>query len=358
MGVSLSSLHAVGCLRHSCFVIPSSLGVSSFVILSCLAVVDIASATQSFKQALPIHRRQTPHPAVARVVVPERGGTSYGSGTLVDVNRDYGLVVTNWHVVRDAAGEVTVVFPDGFRSAARPLKVDADWDLAALVIWRPKSEPITIAARAPQPGDILTIAGYGRGSYRSATGRCTQYVAPGLRHPYEMVEVSVAARQGDSGGPIFNTQGELAGVLFGSGFGTTSGSYCGRVQGFLASLAPGLMQGDAPAVAKSDPVGKPRGLTGVTAGRTSTPGSGRQVLAQASGLYKSADCPKSVKKSTDSAAKTASPRQISPGETQVRGDTLTWHDVAGTTVFEQTKTLLAMLGGFALLTQAMRMTCR
>src|SRR5438128_2546563 len=76
-----------------------------------------------------------PHPAVVRVIVPERGSTSYGSGTLVDVHGEYGLVVTNWHVVCDGAGPPTVVFPDGFRSAAQVVKVDRDWDLAALAIW-------------------------------------------------------------------------------------------------------------------------------------------------------------------------------------------------------------------------------
>jgi hypothetical protein len=53
-----------------------------------------------------------------------------------------------------------------------------------------------------------------------------------------MVEVGAEARQGDSGGPIFNEQGELAGVLFGSGSGTTSGSYAGRVLNFLQGVAP------------------------------------------------------------------------------------------------------------------------
>src|SRR5947208_8330880 len=87
----------------------------------------------------------TPHPAVARIIVPEDGATAFGSGTLVGVNKDRGLVITNWHVVRDGTGLVEVVFPDGFRSNAKPLKVDSDWDLAALVIWRPKVEPVKIA---------------------------------------------------------------------------------------------------------------------------------------------------------------------------------------------------------------------
>ena len=186
---------------------------------------------------------QQPHPAVARIVVPEGEATSYGSGTLVDVRDEYGLVVTNWHVVRDGTGEVEVIFPDGFRSKARPLKVDADWDLAALVVWRPTAAPVKLAASAPQPGEQLTICGYGSGNYRAATGRCTQYYAPAENLPLHMVELDVEARQGDSGGPIFNARGELAGVLFGAGQGTTLGSFGGRVENFLASLAPNIGSG-------------------------------------------------------------------------------------------------------------------
>ncbi len=198
---------------------------------------------------------QQPHPAVARIVVPEGDATSYGSGTLVDVRDQYGLVVTNWHVVRDGNGEVEVIFPDGFRSKARPLKVDSDWDLAALVVWRPNAAPVKLAATAPQAGEQLTICGYGSGNYRAATGRCTQYYAPAENLPQHMVELDVEARQGDSGGPIFNARGELAGVLFGAGQGTTLGSFGGRVEHFLASLAPNIGSGTqgAAAIAHAEP---------------------------------------------------------------------------------------------------------
>jgi hypothetical protein len=187
----------------------------------------------------------TPHPAVARIIVPEDGSTAFGSGTLVGVHGQHGLVVTNWHVVRDAAGLVDVVFPDGFHSHATPLKVDQDWDLAALVVWKPNAEPVKIAAYPPRPGDLLTIHGYGRGKYRVATGRCTNYYSPQPNFPHEMVELDVEARQGDSGGPIFNQQGELAGVLFGAGQGTTMGSFAPRVRVFLAAVAPDFDQATA-----------------------------------------------------------------------------------------------------------------
>ena len=178
-----------------------------------------------------------PHPAVVRVIAADRNGASFGSGALVAVSGEHGLVVTNWHVVRDAAGPITVVFPDGFRSGATVLKTDRDWDLAALAIWRPRVEPIRLSTQPPRPGETLTIAGYGRGSYRAATGRCTQYVSPGGNQPFEMVELAAAARDGDSGGPILNHRGELAGVLFGAAKGRTTGSYCGRVGWFLGSIS-------------------------------------------------------------------------------------------------------------------------
>ena len=68
-------------------------------------------------------------------------------------------------------------------SLARSARDADDWDLAALVIWRPPIEPVTIAAQPPRPGDVLTIHGYGQGQYRIATGRCTTYYAPRENFP-------------------------------------------------------------------------------------------------------------------------------------------------------------------------------
>ena len=177
----------------------------------------------------------TPHPAVVRIVAPERAGTSLGSGVLVDANRSQGLVLTNWHVVRDSRSAVLVQFADGFQSAGTVIRWDEAWDLAAVVIWRPEATPVAIAPEAPALGEQLTIAGYGRGSYREQTGACTDYLSPGTGYPKEFVELVAKARQGDSGGPIFNERRELAGVLFGQNDGRTIGSCSTRVRAFLAA---------------------------------------------------------------------------------------------------------------------------
>lgn len=227
--------------------------------------------------ASPVTPASTPHPAVVRIIVKERDGESMGSGSLIDIRDSFGLVITNWHVIRDAAGDITVVFPDGFKSAARIVKADRDWDLAALSIWRPPVKPLPIATVAPQPGDTLSIAGYGAtGDYRHVAGRCTQYQAPSEKHPFEIVELSAEARQGDSGGPIFNERGELAGVLFGSSDGTTSGSYAGRIQEFLGTLigegGDGKPLHDTPVLAghNKPPISVPPLLNGESSGDASS----------------------------------------------------------------------------------------
>ncbi|WP_425398532.1 S1 family peptidase [Aeoliella sp.] len=219
--------------------------------MRCLLLIALVCCSTATRAQWPgAAAPSTPHPAVARIKVPEADGVAYGSGTLVDVREDYGLVLTNWHVVHGAVGPIEVKFPSGFVSQARSLKMDSEWDLAALVIWKPSCQPVRLATRPPRPGDRLTICGYGSGNYRAATGRCTQFYAPRLDLPQELVELDVQARQGDSGGPIFNDRGEMAGVLFGAGQGTTLGSFEGRVKTFLASLAPDIGQQDsAPQVA-------------------------------------------------------------------------------------------------------------
>jgi hypothetical protein len=306
----------------------------------------------------------TPHPAVARIIVPEDDAIAFGSGTLVDARDQYGLVVTNWHVVRDSKGKVEVVFPSGFRSQARPLKVDKDWDLAALVIWRPPIEPVHISTLPPRPGDLLTIHGYGQGQYRIATGHCTQFYAPKENFPCEMVELDVEARQGDSGGPIFNDRGEIAGVLFGAGEGTTIGSFAPRVQCFLASLGPDIGQAkndsqiavaDRPApdvhLRISDVANGPISANDVRTrdeSRTST----------ASSTWPSTPwTPASLADSTSRNSNEAR-AQVSTSRAAARSATATdrfsWQDIAGSHWFDHAKSTLAVVGLIAVALQLVR----
>ena len=279
-----------------------------------------------------------PHPAVVRIIVPEDGSTAFGSGTLVGVRDQHGLVVTNWHVMRDAVGMVEVVFPDGFRSHARPVKVDRDWDLAALVIWRPAAEPVKIAAQPPRPGELLTIHGYGRGKYRVATGHCTTYYSPQPNFPHEMVELDAEARQGDSGGPIFNQSGELAGVLFGAGQGTTMGSFAPRVRYFLSAVAPDIDQANSQAkIAVAER--PPPVLNMPFADRPDEPSSSSPSSPWSPPVRTS------VGKQT---AGTAQGVQLSNATASAASESPSWDDLANNGWYEPLKTALAAIGTLAI----------
>ncbi|MDR1960111.1 MAG: trypsin-like peptidase domain-containing protein [Planctomycetaceae bacterium] len=181
-----------------------------------------------------------PHPSVVCVVAWEKQSASRGSGSLIQKNDHYGFILTNWHVVHDSTGIVIIKYADDSSEKGVVVAVDSLWDLALIATSPPpKISPVPIAKTAPQRGDPLWIAGYGaKDLYKMSSGYCTKYVAPSASSEREMVELTVAARHGDSGGPIFNRQGELAGVLFGTNNKITVGSYCGRIWKFLHEAAP------------------------------------------------------------------------------------------------------------------------
>ena len=320
-------------------------------------------------QALPTPRpTATPREGVVRVLVAEPGGWSQGTGTLVEVDEQHGLVVTNWHVVRDAVGEIRVRFPNGRHFAARVIKVDSRWDLAALLISRPAARPISIAQAAPRPGDWLTIAGYGSGSYREASGRCTQYVSPGRQSPYEMVELAVAARQGDSGGPILDRNGQLAGVLFGSAGGNTSGSYAGRVRQFLASASLGVSSargnGERPARRPLEPVPQwqPSGSAEVVQRDHNEPTAGRELQPlHAATTAARTDIPSGLRPiPTPGVDRPVSPPDAVPSSNAELsgGSGGAWERLVGDTPFEQAKTALAVIGVLSILGCILRATSK
>jgi len=192
-----------------------------------------------------------PHPAVARIANARAGSTCYGSGTLVGKEDGRGVIVTCAHLFRRGVGEVTVAFPGGQQHQARVLAVDETWDLAALEIADPGAEPIAIAADSPQPGESLQSCGFGSdGRYGCNPGRVLGYARPAGSTTHETLTLTGRAREGDSGGPVFNGRGELVAVVWGTDGRTVEGTYCGRIRKFLAGL---LRPGRPPAPAPQRP---------------------------------------------------------------------------------------------------------
>jgi S1-C subfamily serine protease len=102
--------------------------------------------------------------------------------------------------------------------AAETVYYNPEWDLAGLEIDAPTGiVPVAISEAAPQKGEPVASCGYGpNGQYRCNQGRVTGYVRADGTEKFETLELTGAARDGDSGGPVFNQRGELVAVLWGT----------------------------------------------------------------------------------------------------------------------------------------------
>ena len=213
--------------------------ISSCILNVCAEEFGVSRRTPQQQQP----NQQQVLPYVVRIIAFDSSGQSFGTGSYVGTYGEYGVVLTNHHVVCETEYEdrlVHVHFPSGFSSFGAVVKTDDHWDLALIAISKPPlSIPTLSISRTPsKPGDPLWIVGYGSGTYRMAFGHCVRYMAletkDGSTPLKEIIEVSVSARKGDSGGPILNQRGELVGVLFGSDMvRNTAGSYSERVNSFL-----------------------------------------------------------------------------------------------------------------------------
>ena len=231
-------------LRPPMFVLSPYTMLRNTMIVVFAAVCMVAHAEEfGITRRIPVAQANPPFsqqilPYVVRIIAFDTTGQSFGTGSYIGTYGEYGVILTNWHVVSETNGLVHVHFPSGFSSFGARIEVDKKWDLALIVISKPPQyiPMLNIAQNPAKQGDPLWIVGFGSGSYRIADGQCVRYMSltKDETDPHDIMEVSVSARKGDSGGPILNQKEELAGVLFGSDMvQNTAGSYCGRVSLFL-----------------------------------------------------------------------------------------------------------------------------
>src|SRR5208282_6312945 len=124
-----------------------------------------------------------------------------------------GYIVTNDHVV-DHATEVTITTSDGKSMPAKVIGADSKTDLALLKAQGSDFPYVNFASQAPRVGDWVIAVGnpFGLGGtvtagIVSARGRD---IGSG---PYDdFLQIDAPVNHGNSGGPTFNTQGEVVGV--------------------------------------------------------------------------------------------------------------------------------------------------
>lgn len=157
-----------------------------------------------------------------------------GSGVLVRWG-DKIVVITARHVVVGAKN-ITVTLTNGETYKGKVLAISS-WDCAVVQLDREVVgvEPAELATQAEadaiQEG-TLDSCGYGaEGEFAVNSGRFLGY----RESPFaeadvsDWIVVSGPARQGDSGGPIFNSNGHVMGILWGTDGQITIGVHVGRL---------------------------------------------------------------------------------------------------------------------------------
>lgn len=142
---------------------------------------------------------------------PPQGATSLGSGFIISED---GYVITNHHVIRDAA-EVIVKLQDRRELVAKIIGSDRRSDIALLKVEAANLPVVHLgSAESLKVGAWVLAIGSPFGFDHSATAGIVS--AKGRSLPSEnyipFIQTDVAINPGNSGGPLFSLQGEVVGV--------------------------------------------------------------------------------------------------------------------------------------------------
>ncbi len=147
-----------------------------------------------------------------------REGQSLGSGFIISAD---GYVVTNNHVVspsgRATVEEITVTMPDGTEYEAELVGNDVESDLAVLKIARTAPFPFVRFGDSSQarPGDWVVAIGNPFGLGGTVTSGIVSAVLrnTGMGGAYDRyIQTDAAINRGNSGGPLFDMQGNVIGI--------------------------------------------------------------------------------------------------------------------------------------------------
>lgn len=206
--------------------------IFSFTSILSLAILTGSCPAQTGKDTLLWKWSEDSQHHHAVVQITCNGGT--GTGVIIGLdptsesaNGSLGYCLTAWHVVapenRDKGDakdvEASIVYRSGRKSKnCRVLAHDEQADVALLHVWVPPEViPAKLADAPVCGGDTLEFAGLGGGSELSC---CLRHFTAVASPPSSLQKIFADATllAGDSGGPVFNKDKEVVGVISGGWF--------------------------------------------------------------------------------------------------------------------------------------------
>jgi serine protease DegQ len=137
--------------------------------------------------------------------------TSLGSGVIVS---PAGYILTNNHVV-EAADEIEIAFPDGKKLLAKIVGSDPDTDLAVLRVEAKDLPAITFGSSDTlRVGDIVLAIGNPLGVGQTVTSGIVSALrrSVGINTFENFIQTDAPINQGNSGGALIDTRGNLIGI--------------------------------------------------------------------------------------------------------------------------------------------------
>ncbi len=135
-----------------------------------------------------------------------------GSGVVIDSS---GIIVTNTHTIINAP-YIWVILADGTKYQADVIGVNMDYDFSLLKI-NPPSPLIAIqladSNSAHIDDEIIAIGSSELNQSSMLSGKITSIVQNKTTGNTEFVEVRLNLYKGDSGGPVFDRNGRLLGIV-------------------------------------------------------------------------------------------------------------------------------------------------
>ena len=159
---------------------------------------------------------------VAMMILFHSGGATAASldapsvtGTAFFIS-DNGMVVTNYHVIKDCKRLMLFDPQAGWTAEARIVDVDAANDLALLQA-DIKSRPLPVADQfVLKRGEEVLTLGFPSPDIQGASQKATFgriNAVSGIGDDIRHVQVDVPVQPGNSGGPLLNVKGEVVGVI-------------------------------------------------------------------------------------------------------------------------------------------------